>query len=106
MRETTPVQIIRHVHRWSGVALILLVGMKMLSGFRLAGLSPFPGEAAARWMHFSRWVDVPLLLLFSVHASYGVLRIRMSRIRRKVPAFMVASAVALAVFLFFVRYLF
>jgi hypothetical protein len=106
MKETTPVQIIRPVHRWSGLLLILLAGMKMVSGFRLAGAAPFPSEAAARWMHFSRWVDVPFLLLFTVHAAYGVLRIRMAGLRNKVRAFAIASVAALAVFGFFVRYLF
>jgi hypothetical protein len=106
MKETTPVQIIRPVHRWSGLLLILLVGMKMVSGLRLTGAAPFPGEAAARWMHFSRWVDVPLVLLFSVHAAYGVLRLRMAVLRNKVRAFTIASAAALAVFVFFVRCLF
>ena len=104
MKETTPVQIIRPVHRWSGLLLILFVGIKMLSGLRLAGAVSFPGEAAARWMHFSRWVDVPFLLLFTVHAAYGILRLRMAAIRNKVRAFLVASAAALAVFAFFARY--
>jgi succinate dehydrogenase/fumarate reductase cytochrome b subunit len=104
MKDATPVQIIRHVHRWSGLLLILFVGMKMLSGLRLAGTVSFPGEAVARWMHFSRWVDVPFFLLFTVHAAYGILRIRMAAVRSKVRAFAVASAAALAVFAFFARY--
>jgi hypothetical protein len=106
MKDATPVQIIRHVHRWSGLLLILFAGMKMLSGLRLAGAVPFPGEAAAHWMHFSRWVDVPFLLFFTVHAAYGILRIRMAAVRNKVRAFTIASVAALAVFAFFVRYFF
>ena len=104
MKDADSVVFVRHVHRWSGLLLILFAGMKMVSGLRLAGAAPFPGEAAAHWMHFSRWVDVPFLLLFSVHTAYGILRIRFHAIRNKVRAFTAASAAALAVFAFFARY--
>ncbi|MDM7925199.1 MAG: hypothetical protein QUS35_04185 [bacterium] len=104
MKDADSVLIVRHVHRWSGLLLILFAGVKMVSGLRLAGAAPFPGEAAARWMHFSRWVDVPFFLLFSVHAAYGLLRMRMASVRNKVRAFAAASAAALAVFAFFARY--
>lgn len=104
MKDATSVQIIRQVHRWSGLMLILFAGMKMLSGLRLAGAVSFPWEAAAQWMHFSRWVDVPFLLLFTVHAAYGILRMRMAALRNKVRAFVVASAAALALFTYIARY--
>lgn len=104
MKDADSVLIVRHIHRWSGLLLILFAGMKMVSGLRLAGAAPFPGEAAAQWMHFSRWVDVPFLLLFTVHASYGLLRMRMASVRNKVRAFTAASASALVVFAFFARY--
>jgi succinate dehydrogenase/fumarate reductase cytochrome b subunit len=99
MKESTPAVLIRHFHRWSGFALILLVAAKLISGFRLAGAIGFPGEAAANRMHFARWVDVPLVFFFVFHAAYGILKAIMARgIQKKVRAFTAATAAALLIF--------
>jgi succinate dehydrogenase/fumarate reductase cytochrome b subunit len=99
MKETTPAIVIRHFHRWSGLLLILLVSTKLLSGFRLVGAIPFPGETAANRLHFSPWVDIPLVFCFVFHSTYGILKVLMARgLQKKVRAFVIANAVALAIF--------
>jgi succinate dehydrogenase/fumarate reductase cytochrome b subunit len=107
MKETTPAIVIRHFHRWSGLLLILLVGAKLLSGFRLAGVIPFPAETAANRLHFSRWVDIPLVFCFVFHSTYGILKVLMSGgVKKKGRAFVIANAVALAVFALCVLFVF
>jgi hypothetical protein len=107
MKETTPAVVIRMFHRWSGLLLILLVGDKLISGLRLSGAIHFPGESAANWMHFSHWVDVPLIFLFIFHSTYGILKMLMSRgVQKKVRAFVIANAVALVLFAVCVRFVF
>jgi succinate dehydrogenase/fumarate reductase cytochrome b subunit len=100
MKETTPAVFIRLFHRWSGLALILFIALKLVSGFRLSGAIGFPGESTANWMHFSRWVDIPLVFFFIFHATYGVLKVLMARgVQKKVRAFAIANAVAILLFL-------
>jgi hypothetical protein len=107
MKETTPVTVVRYAHRWSGLLLIALVGTKIVSGLRLAGATAFPAESTAQWMHFSRWIDAPLLFLFVFHSAYGIFKVLMARgIRNKVRVFAAVNLIALAVFAFFVRFLY
>jgi len=99
MKETTPLVLIRHFHRWSGLTLILLVAAKLISGFRLSGAIGFPSEAIANSMHFSHWVDIPLVFFFLFHAAYGVLKVLMARgVQKKVRAFVIANAIAFIIF--------
>jgi succinate dehydrogenase/fumarate reductase cytochrome b subunit len=99
MKETTPAVLIRTFHRWSGLLLILLVTAKLLSGFRLAGEIHFPGEIAANRLHFSRWIDVPLIFFFLFHSAYGILKVLMSKgIQKKARAFLAANLVAIVLF--------
>jgi hypothetical protein len=99
MKETTPAVLIRRFHRWSGLALILLVASKLISGYRLTGAIGLPKEATANWMHFSEWVNAPLVFFFLFHASYGVLKVLMSRgVQKKVRAFLIANMVAFLIF--------
>jgi succinate dehydrogenase/fumarate reductase cytochrome b subunit len=99
MKEATPAVLIRNFHRWSGLALILLVADKLVSGFRMSGAIDFPGEAIANRMHFSPWIDVLLVFFFIFHAAYGVLKMLMSRgVRKKARAFVTVNAVAFLLF--------
>jgi succinate dehydrogenase/fumarate reductase cytochrome b subunit len=99
MKETTPTVLIRHFHRWSGLTLILLVAIKLISGFRLSGAIGFPSEAIANPMHFSHWVDVPLVFFFLFHSAYGVLKVLMAGgVQKKVRAFVIANAIAFFLF--------
>lgn len=56
-------------HRISGLALILLIGVKILSGYALTGdieLSP-----TDEW-HINRAIDIAVLFLFIFHSFYGI----------------------------------
>ncbi len=99
MKETTPAAAIRLFHRWSGIALMLLVTVKLLTGFRLTGAIGFPAQALAGRLHFSDLVDAPLMFFFIFHASYGLLKILMPKITRKARAFLFTNIVASLVFL-------
>ena len=91
MSKTTPSLIIRLFHRWSGLLLILLIGLKILSGY---GLIDF--------VHVTVWVDIPLIFFFVFHASYGILKILMPRIKRKWQAFFITNLIGLIIFLLFI----
>ena len=107
MKETTPLVLIRHFHRWSGLALILLVASKLISGFRLSGAIGLPREAMANWMHFSNWVNAPLVFFFLFHAAYGVLKVLMSRgVQKKVRAFAIANTIAFLIFLTYIVFVY
>ena len=102
-----PVEWIRHVHRTTGLFLILFVAAKLVSGFALSGGLKGLDGATASWFHFSRWVDVPLVLLFLLHAAYGVLKIGLSKgIRRPTLALIVTNTVAGILFLLALAFVF
>ena len=56
-------------HRISGIILIVLVGIKILSGYSLTGEIDWAGIDD---FHTSRIVDVSILFLFIYHALYGI----------------------------------
>lgn len=86
---------IRAFHRWSGMLLIGFVALKILTGYTISGqIAPFSTEAGYR-IHFSPWVDVPLLVLFVLHASYGVLKILLARnVKNRTGAFVWTNVLA------------
>jgi len=90
---------IRVFHRWSGIALILLVGAKLLSGFSLSGSVTLFSERLASQLHYSRWIDIPLLFGFLFHAVYGIVKIGSARIDRKGLFFWIMSMLGLLLFL-------
>ncbi|NQT25437.1 hypothetical protein HQ585_08780 [candidate division KSB1 bacterium] len=89
--------IIRTVHKWTGLSLILLIGAKLLSGFAMAGAIEFVGDRAAAMLHFSKWVDAPLIAAFSFHALYGILRAFWTKIKHKDITFIITSIIAVIV---------
>ena len=98
MKVSTPIMIIRPAHQWTGILLIFFIGVKLLSGLNLAGAMEILNARTASWLHFSKWIDTPLIFLFCFHASYGVLRIFISKIHKKWLAFSIASGIALILF--------
>ncbi len=55
--------------RFSGPLLLILVGLKILSGYSLVG------KIQAPWLsnlHISRTLDILLLFVFVFHALYGL----------------------------------
>lgn len=56
-------------HRISGLALILLIGVKILSGYALTGQIELKNTDA--W-HINKTIDVLILFLFIFHSLYGL----------------------------------
>jgi succinate dehydrogenase/fumarate reductase cytochrome b subunit len=57
-------------HRISGVALIVLIGIKILSGYFLFTKEQKPDWALS--LHRQPTLDVLLLVLFTFHSAYGL----------------------------------
>jgi len=89
--------LIRSIHKWTGLGLILLIAAKLVSGFTMAGAIEFVGDRMAGLLHFSKWIDVPLVIGFTIHALYGILRAFWSRIQSKDLAFYITSVLALLI---------
>lgn len=91
-------QLIRVFHRWSGLFLIVFLGLKILSGYTMGGHNaPISAEAAYK-IHFSPWVDIPLLFLAVFHASYGILKIMLAgKIKNKDRTFVMTNVLAFLV---------
>ena len=56
-------------HRISGLALILLIGVKIISGYALTGNIALANTDA--W-HINKTIDVLILFLFIFHSLYGI----------------------------------
>ncbi len=56
--------------RFSGPLLLILVGLKILSGYSLTG--KIPGVPWLPGLHENRTLDFLLILLFIFHAFYGL----------------------------------
>lgn len=85
---------VRNFHKYSGLLLILLVSLKLLTGFETQQkLGLLPGVLALRW-HTRLWIDLPLTALFLFHASYGLFKIFLVRgIVNRARAFAFANVV-------------
>jgi succinate dehydrogenase/fumarate reductase cytochrome b subunit len=75
MKNFASVNFVRIFHRWSGILLIVFVGLKIVSGYSVAGDIDVLGHETAERIHFASWVDIPLLFLFVFHSCYGLLKI-------------------------------
>lgn len=107
MGKMLPAEQIRIVHRWSGLVLFFCIGIKLISGLTLSGKIAGIEELTANWMHFSKWVDVPLVLAFSIHAAYGILKIWMGRgIENKDRALRITNSFAGIFFLIIIYFVF
>lgn len=94
MKASNPLQIIRPVHQWTGLVLFVLIVAKLLSGYTRAGYIQLFNQQQSAWFHFSKWVDVPLLIGFSFHGLYGLMRLFLHKITKKWPVFWLFSAFA------------
>src|SRR3989337_1681985 len=56
--------------RFSGPVLLILVGLKILSGYALVG--KIEGNSWLPTLHHNRALDILLLFLFIFHAFYGL----------------------------------
>jgi succinate dehydrogenase/fumarate reductase cytochrome b subunit len=75
MTKFLPIVFVRVFHRWSGMALIVFVGLKILSGYVAAGNLAVFGQETANRIHYALWIDIPLLFLFIFHSFYGLFKI-------------------------------
>ncbi|HOC46984.1 MAG: hypothetical protein PHT96_14725 [Syntrophorhabdaceae bacterium] len=57
-------------HRISGIALIILIGIKILTSYFLHGLDKKPDWALS--LHRQPILDVLILVLFTFHSMYGI----------------------------------
>lgn len=74
MQNKRVVKGIYQFHRWSGMLLILLVGLKLISGFSIAGNLELFAQKTGYRIHYAQVVDIPLLFCFIMHAAYGILK--------------------------------
>lgn len=98
MKSTTLIQIVRHFHRWSGIALILLVGAKILTGFNAAGNIQILPISRAYQFHLSIFIDILLLFLFIGHALYGLFKMVQGKVKNKVMVFLWMNVIGLLIF--------
>jgi succinate dehydrogenase/fumarate reductase cytochrome b subunit len=56
--------------RFSGPLLLILVGLKILSGYALVG--KIEGTSSLSTLHQNRILDILLLVVFIFHALYGL----------------------------------
>jgi succinate dehydrogenase/fumarate reductase cytochrome b subunit len=95
VKPSTPAKIVRLTHRWTGLFLIVLLTLKMLSGLSAAGKIGLMSPAWAYRIHYTPFLDVPLILAGLVHALYGIYKIIQGWFSRKDILFIVINTAAL-----------
>jgi succinate dehydrogenase/fumarate reductase cytochrome b subunit len=86
--------------RFSGPVLLILVGLKILSGYalvgRLNGIPWLPG------LHENRTLDILLLVLFIFHAFYGLrlFLIDLGMVKRERLLFWIFTVLSIMTFIF------
>ena len=99
MKPIKPGMVIQLFHKWSGMLLILLIGMKILSGYASIGATAVLSPQAGYLVHTSAWLDIPLLLIVILHIAYGILKnVTSFQTRNKPSVFWITTLVAVAVF--------
>jgi succinate dehydrogenase cytochrome b556 subunit len=80
-------------HRISGIALIILIGIKILTAYFLFGQDKKPDWALS--LHRQPIVDVLILILFTFHSIYGIRTIIMDfGYRNEKRLFLIANLAA------------
>lgn len=92
--------------RFSGPLLLILVGIKIASGFALVG--KFGGYAWLSSLHLSRGLDISLLFLFTFHAFYGLrlFLIDLGMVRQEGILFWVFTMISIGALIFSYLYFF
>ena len=89
---------IRFFHRWTGLLLIVFVGLKIISGYAIVGNLAILNPETGYHIHYALWIDIPLMLIFIFHAAYGILKINIPKNNeKKRKAFIITNCLALLV---------
>ena len=100
MEKFSPIVFVRLFHRWSGIFLILFVGLKILSGYVAAGNIEVLSQEMAYRIHYALWIDIPLLFLFIFHSLYGLFKIINPYVgKNKITVFWIITSLAIVLFL-------
>ena len=92
--------------RFSGPLLLLLVGLKILSGYTLVG--KIEGGSWLSGLHQNKTFDFILLFLFIFHALYGIrlFLIDLGMVKQEKPLFWTFTLMSIALFILSYLYLF
>lgn len=91
-------------HRISGFILLVLVGIKILSGYGLTGELNFP---RSDFFHTNGVIDIFIIFLFIFHSLYGVRTLLIDMgLKRERALFWASSAAALVIFIFSVYFVY
>ncbi|MBN2103118.1 hypothetical protein JW835_03660 [bacterium] len=99
MKSAMLIRFVRSFHRLSGILLIVLVGIKMWTGFAMVGTIQWIPRSQAYLIHFAVWIDIPLLFLFIGHAVYGLFNIIKTKIENRVWLFWWMTCIGLLIFI-------
>jgi succinate dehydrogenase/fumarate reductase cytochrome b subunit len=92
--------------RFSGPLLLILVGLKIVSGYALVGR--IAGVSWLSGLHQNRAFDIFLLLLFIFHAFYGLrlFLIDLGMFKQEKLLFWIFTIISAGLFIFSYTYLF
>jgi len=92
--------------RFSGPLLLILVGLKILSGYSLVGR--MEGNPWLSGLHQNRTLDILLLFLFIFHALYGLrlFLIDFGMMKREKLLFWIFTIMAIGIFILSYIYFF
>jgi len=92
--------------RFSGPLLLILVGLKILSGYALVGR--LHGASWLSGLHLSKALDLPLLFLFILHALYGLrlFLVDSGMMKREKLLFWTSTIISAGLFIFSYVYFF
>ncbi|MBN2542647.1 hypothetical protein JXI42_07240 [bacterium] len=95
-------KIIWNFHRASGLLLIILVFSKLVTGFSMTGHLEILESGISHSLHTSPFLDVPLVLLFTFHALYGILKGVLAKVdkSKQKALFIIFNAVGVVIVVF------
>ena len=92
--------------RFSGPLLLILVGLKILSGYSLVGR--IQGVSGLSNLHINRTLDLLLLFVFIFHALYGLrlFLIDFGMVKKEKVLFWASTIISAGLFVFSYIYIF
>jgi succinate dehydrogenase/fumarate reductase cytochrome b subunit len=95
-----------YIVRFSGPLLLMLVGLKILSGYSLVGR--IQGVSWLSNLHINRTLDLLLLFVFIFHALYGLrlFLIDFGMVKKEKVLFWASTIISVGLFVFSYVYIF